>query len=144
MSSRGRGRFVLGACALVLLAVGGCSTDHDGCAALCQPMVSFHYAQPRAGKTFAVTFAPQGPTIECRLATTGEATCQPNVGGFHLEFGPDGLRSFSWPDPPDGELEVTVTIDNTLVSDKRFDYQRSVGGNACAGTCGQDPMFDLE
>jgi hypothetical protein len=144
MKERGRVPLLFVACSLALLMAGACSGDDDGCGALCRHTVTFRYAEPRAGQAFEITFAPQGATIECELATTGEATCQPNVGGFHLEFGRDGLRSVTWPDPPEGEIEVKVTIDGALVSDARFDYQRSALGDACGGGCGEEPMFDLE
>jgi hypothetical protein len=132
------------ACASCLLSLLAACGDEGSCAALCQPKASFKYAEPQPGRNYAVSFAPGGPTLTCELAATGEADCQPNVGGFHLEFGPSGLSSFSWPEPPAGELRVSVTIDDELVTDQRFKYEGTGKGDACTGDCYEDPMFELD
>ncbi len=144
MSYGGRALVIALAGALLVSWAAGCSGEHDsGCGAACQRTVSFVYETPVAGQAFKVAFKPQGTTFTCQLSEGGEATCQPSVGGYHLEFGPDGLRSMSWSFAPTGELSVDVTVDGTTVTSQTFEYRPGTG-DACAGTCPEDPRFELE
>ncbi len=143
MTGRGRSSAVLG-CGLSVLMLTGCSDEKQGCAAACERVASFTYPTPRAGQTFAIALSPGGATIRCDLAESGEADCAPNVGGYHLAFGADGLRSITWAYPAKGLLHVEVTIDGDLVTSQDFDYEPGGNGDACSGGCAPDPKFELE
>jgi hypothetical protein len=144
MSFGGRALALAFACALLALWAAGCSDERDsGCGAVCQRTVSFVYETPVAGQSFEIGFSPQGATFSCQVSESGEATCEPSVGGYHLDFGPDGLSSMSWSFAPVGELSVDVTVDGMIVTSQTFEYQPGTA-DACSGTCPEDPRFQLE
>jgi hypothetical protein len=133
------------ACGLAnLLAVACSGSDDQGCAAACLPIASFTYATAKSGRDFTIALSPHGATIRCELADSGEASCEPNVGGYQFGFGGDGLRSIKWSSPPRGVLHVEVTIDGDLVTNQDFNYDPSGSGDACGGGCTPDPQFQLD
>lgn len=56
---------------LVGAALSQACSDESGCHALCEPVASFHYATPQAGRHFIVAFSPNGATISCELSEDG-------------------------------------------------------------------------
>jgi hypothetical protein len=137
-------KFLSLACALFAPWVTGCSDEHDsGCGAVCHRTVSFVYQTPVAGQSFEIAFAPRGATFSCELAESRDVKCEPHVGGYHVELGPDGLRSMSWSFAPAGELSLHVTVDGKTVTSQTFEYHPG-SGDACSGTCPRDPRFELE
>lgn len=143
MTGRDRSSAVLG-CGLAIFLLAGCSDENQGCAAAPYRVASFKYPAPRAGHSFVIALSPGGATIRCDLAESGEADCAPNVGGYHLAFGADGLRSITWAYPPKGLLHVEVTIDGDLVTSQDFDYEPGGNGDACSGGGAPAPEFELE
>lgn len=145
MTVSGRRMCVFAACGLTSLLAFGCSdSDDQGCAAACLPVASFTYATAKNGSDFTIALSPHGATIRCELADPGEAHCEPNVGGYQLVFGRDGLRSIKWSTPPRGALHVEVTIDGDLVTNQDFNYDPSENGDACSGGCAADAQFNLD
>jgi hypothetical protein len=145
MSLWGRKLCAVAVCGLAILLTMGCSdSDDQGCAAACLPIASFTYATAKSGSDFTIALSPRGATIRCELTDSGEARCEPNVGGYQLGFGRDGLRSIKWSTPPRGALHVEVTIDGNLVTSQGFNYDPSGNGDACSGGCAPDPQFELE
>jgi hypothetical protein len=129
---------------MALLAGCGESDREGGCTAACQPIVSFHYAEPRPGSEFRIELSPPGHVVVCTLEASGGATCQPNTGVMRLSFVAAGLDRITWVAPPDGPLRVRVTIDGVVISSQTFAHHAVEAGDPCAGKCSEDPNFELE
>lgn len=129
-------------CSLLL----GCSGEASCHAKGCMASVNFSYATPLEGSLYEVQLQPGGGTFECELTEEKKVQCDPapTIWGEDW-FTPEGkLSSISWSGAPEGELHVAVKVDGKLVTDQRFNYEKSKEKEECPMSCPEATRFELD
>lgn len=124
----------------------GCASSpaEGGCSALCLHQVTFTFANPPAGTSFKVQALPGISSTACRIDAESNANCESTGGGIsRVSFEGNRLKSLIWAEPPLGNLQIRVTVDDSEIANQSFDYEPKSVRGPCS-LCYEDPQFTVE